>query len=93
MKLEEELSVNNDLLTAKKLESKIAEIIEIESGHDHTPDTIDAIMYYIEENNLDIEDILPIIKQSKCLVEKIHYDALNRGVLKEKTGSLLNFLN
>ena len=48
---------------------------------------MDAIVWYCEENKIEIETVTRLI--SKALKEKIHAECLNANLLKEKpTGTL-----
>jgi len=64
-------------------ESFYKEISVICSEHSMT--YIDAVLSYCEDNDLDVEEILPLI--SRPLKERIKVDASNNGYMK-KTASL-----
>jgi hypothetical protein len=66
---------------------KFSEIIENIVKNNSEMNYIDAIIYYCEENNVEVESISKLV--SKPLKEKIKYNAVNLNFLKRTSKARL----
>lgn len=77
-----------DALDSKFLcSSKFSQIIEELVKNNQEMNYIDAIVFYCEENNLEVDSISKLI--SKPLKEKIKCDAINLNFLKRTSRAKL----
>lgn len=77
-----------DALDSKFLcSSKFSQIIEEIVKTNQEMNYIDAIVYYCEENNLEVDSITKLI--SKPLKEKLKCDAINLNFLKRTSRAKL----
>jgi hypothetical protein len=67
--------------------SKFAQEIEKLVHTNEDMNYIDAIVYFCEENNIDVESVPKLI--SKPLKEKIKYDAMELNFLKKSSRAKL----
>lgn len=67
--------------------AKFSEIIESIVKNNSEMNYIDAIIYYCEENNVEIESISKLV--SKPLKEKIKYNAVTLNFLKRTSKARL----
>ena len=65
-------------LTETTLQQEIEQI-----ASDHSLTYIESLMYFCEENDVDVEDLVPVI--SVNLKEKIRVDAMNDGLLPKQS--------
>jgi hypothetical protein len=77
-----EQAIENKFLTPSKFSLEIENIVSIEKMN-----YIDAICYYCETNNLDIESITKLI--SKPLKERIKWDAIRLNFMKKTSRAKL----
>lgn len=76
------------LLDSKFLcQSKFSQIIEEIVKTNHDMNYIDAIVYYCEQNNLEVDSVGKLI--SKPLKEKLKCDAINLNFLKRTSRAKL----
>ena len=71
----------DDFFTEETFMKYINVIVE-NKGLDH----MEAVIEFCSENNLDVEDVIPLIGRS--LKEKIRVDAENAGMMKDRTARL-----
>jgi hypothetical protein len=69
--------------------SKFAQEIENLVRYNNDMNYIDAIVYFCEQNNLDLESVPKLI--SKPLKEKIRYEAMELNFLKKTSRAKLIF--
>jgi hypothetical protein len=67
--------------------AKFSELIECIVKNNSEMNYIDAIVYYCEENNIEIESISKLI--SKPLKEKLKYNAITLNFLKRTSKAKL----
>lgn len=75
--------VANEFITEKSLEEEL-DLISSEQEVDY----LEAIQIFVEENEIDYDDICPIILTSKSIKEKIEYAATKTGKIKNNNISL-----
>lgn len=78
----------NSILDEKFLSaSKFSEIIENIVKNNSSMNYIDAIVYYCEENNIEIDSVSKLV--SKPLKEKLKRDAIDLNFLKRTSRAKL----
>lgn len=77
-----EQAIENKFLTPSKFSIEIEKIVSHQKCN-----YIDAILFYCEENNLEIESVTKLI--SKPLKERLKYDAINLNFMKRNSKAKL----
>jgi len=84
-KLELEKVLEQKFLCSAKFSQEIEKLVCVNSDMNY----IDAIIYFCEQNNIDLESVPKLI--SKPLKEKIKYDAMELNFLKRTSRAKLIF--
>jgi hypothetical protein len=85
MENEFEKAIEDKFLCPTKFAQQIEELVQINEEMNY----IDAIIYFCEQNNIDVESIPKLI--SKPLKEKIKYEAMELNFLKKTSRAKLVF--
>jgi hypothetical protein len=85
MENELEKALENKFFCPSKFAQEIENLVQVNGEMNY----IDAIIYFCEQNNIDVESVPKLI--SKPLKEKIKYEAMELNFLKKTSRARLVF--
>jgi hypothetical protein len=85
MENELEKALENKFFCPSKFAQEIENLVQVNTEMNY----IDAIIYFCEQNNIDVESVPKLI--SKPLKEKLRYEAMELNFLKKTSRAKLVF--